>query len=183
MFTLFIFIVLYIATAGISLYYNHDDMDDILGNILGFLIVYLILFFITTLIIGRNIPDKMVSKTPIKEKIYSLNLMDHTQISGSFILGVGGFSSHNNIQYVMFKGIEGGKKIYRCSDYETVIYEDGDTDPYMVEYYHVVYDVSHIKLWSLKYNETGNYRDGTIRLHVPKNTIKVQYDLDLEKLK
>jgi hypothetical protein len=190
MYTLFIFIGLFIISLVIAFLIRRnnsnqsvwDSIEDVASGWLTYgILISLIFWAITTAILNSTLEPRLVSKTPLKEKIYSLNLQNDKQISGSFILGIGGFGSSNNIQYIMYKAEEGGKKLYKTNDYETIIYEDENTEPYLVEYYYEVLDISKIKNWVLfEHISTGTYRDGTYRLHVPQNTVKVNYNLDLQ---
>lgn len=161
-----------------------DTCEKIAPNILGIWLLCCVAWFFTDVISGKYLDSKIISKIPVKEKIYSLDLKNNNSINGIFVLGIGSISSSNHFEYIMYKDAEGGKKIFRTSEYETIIYEDENVNPYMVRKCYVYYDTSRKKHWSLLYCKNYEIKsDGTIRLHIPQNTIKTQYNVNLDDIK
>jgi hypothetical protein len=110
MYTLFICIGLFLIFAVVILVKQREETFGDVASSLGLLLFgCFVLWFFSSFVAGSsNFHGKLIYEKPIKENVYSLNLVNEKSVGGVFILGVGGFHNYNNIEYIMYKECEGG---------------------------------------------------------------------------
>jgi hypothetical protein len=117
--------------------------------------------------------------------VYSLDIKNGNEIRGSFFLGCGGFSSGNSTKYILFHENLGGKELLEVDATNTIVYEDENVSPYIIRKVHHQWDYSTYDKWFFfKMNKRDWSYVDKYKLHVPKNTIKINpMEIDISKLK
>ena len=106
-----------------------------------------------------------------KTEIYSLK--SGIQIKGEFFM-FGGIINGTEYYYMYQSNDKGGFTRLNLPVSNCEIYQDEDNKPYIFQQ-KVEYTVSK---WIAIWPEFKDYKDSTIEIHVPKNTIIQQYKLD-----
>jgi len=122
--------------------------------------------------------------TYLKEKVYSLDISNGNKINGTFFLGSGGFSSSDGVKYLMFGDNNGGKELLEVFASETIVYDDEDKSPYIIRKAYFEWDFSKNDFWFHHFGDNKWKYLNKYKLHVPKNTIKINpMEIDISKLK
>lgn len=148
--------------------YGLDVADSMLSILMSFcsFIGLLILTFLFTL--GAEQEFVFIDKTPIFAIEYS------SELSGSFFLGSGSFSSKNEYYYI--GEYKGGKKIYNTPQDLSYVLEDNNKSP-SVEIQRTEFKNS----W-LQKNIPNMHTKTEYKFTIPKNSIKYDYNIDLKSV-
>lgn len=162
-----------LAILGILLsLWVEDDWNDklklafslgLFGALTGGVVGCIVAIIIGFLQPGHFIPE---SKTPL------VALQDNTTSRGSFFLGSG--SIQGEMRYFYFRQEGVGYKAESKPAYSSLIVEDEEKAPYLVEYHWRFINPNAWK-WGLEPNTT---RDD--EFHIPKGSILRNYTLDLK---
>jgi len=163
--------------------------EDIFSSmVIVFLTLYGIILVMMWLI-TTDVESKNVIEYRNQQSILSLqdNFETQSNIHGSFVLGfggVGGSSSTDCYYYTMTGNESSGYLLTKYSATNTYIFMDENTNPYSID--KVIVSVSNYKTnWFfgglLKPLKQFKYDDSKVKeLHVPNDTIKVQYNIDMK---
>lgn len=163
--------------------------ENIFGAIVIFFVMIYIFLAIIMWLITTDVESKNITEYRNQQSILSLqdNIETQSNIHGSFILGfggVGGSSSTDCYYYTMIGNESSGYLLTKYSATDTYVFMDEDSAPYSRD--RVVVSVSNYKPnWFLggllKPLKQFKYDDSKVKeLHVPKDTIKIQYNIDMK---
>jgi len=171
---------------------DYIGIKDVFAVIGSFTMIFLLLYGLLAQIMYGVFADKKVENiTEYRNQQSILSLQDNIEtqsnIHGSFILGfggVGGSSSTDCYYYTMTGNESSGYLLTKYSATDTYVFMDEDSAPYSRD--RVVVSVSNYKPnWFfgglLKPLKQFKYDDNKVKeLHVPKDTIKIQYNIDMK---
>lgn len=161
-------------------YFSNDFNYNVLSN--GFILLMFSFIFLS--IFSNIICETEIEIVAEKKNIISLNDTNTTygQYSNFFFIG-NGYINNKNIYSFYSQTMDGGYKRENIDASITTIYEDENDAPY------ILYNKKHIKfkpiknafwllLFSTKRPSSINQRNISIELHIPKNTIVRNIQLD-----
>jgi len=87
------------------------------------------------------------------------------------------------VYYVMVGSDQSGLTVKKLDTTTTHLFLDGDQNPYYVEKYNVITTQLQIKVFGKVLAEDPITKEivlDYVELHVPRNTVKIQYDVNLK---
>jgi len=162
LFYLFISILIVLIIVGIKT----DELSEMSETVGGIFIVFTFILVIAAVLSFNEGTVIGEHKTAIK--IYSLRQKD--EISGSFFLGSGSINSSE--YYKFFKDRKGGLIKSSVLSSKTIIYEDENNTPYLLNKFKIRKRIYSGKIFPKRRVEIfTNSNPYEYELHVPENTI------------
>lgn len=112
------------------------------------------------------------------EKVELVTLVDSSELQGSFFLASGSLGAEQHYKFY-YKTSDGGKKFGKVNAESVTVYEEDRKNAYMAKSGEENRYSQRVYLWLIpKFLSGGNSWKYTI--HIPKGTIKEEYNLDLK---
>lgn len=173
--TIFGIILFLLILVGIGVWiYTFDE--EIGTAILGTITLTTILFGITCALGSINNKHEKSNKFGVT---YIQSLSVNSKIEGHFSLGTGTIKEHD--YYYFLVNSKYGYQVDKIEiDYKTYVKEDGSKKPF-IEY--TRYDCVYLNWFSkLMFKNSFYNKRGEIIIHVPKNTVIKNYNVDTSRL-
>lgn len=172
--TIFGIIFFILMAIGLLIWISYED--DFFGGVFGSFVLTIIIILIFSSLGSINTKFEKSNKFGVT---YIASVSAKNGVYGNFCLGSGTVESKTYYYYMIRN--EFGYKICKIeNDGDTYVKEDCDTKPY-IEY--SKYNASHINWFGGLFFEKQYYnKDGEVIIHVPKNTIVKNYNVDISKL-
>jgi hypothetical protein len=179
--------ILTVAMGSIAFYIRtHDWSDTILGSIIFCFVAFFVISIVSfSLMEDTNIQNKIEFQNKIEVKSITDNRDNSTHVNGGFILGTGLISGGSNIDlnyYVMAGNNEIGFVVKKYDASITRTFFD-EVKPYYAQRWNVKNYTRILKLFGITIASIDMDPEKTFiqdELHLPPNTIKVKYEIDLK---
>ena len=113
------------------------------------------------------------------DKINIVAIDSSKELSGTFILGLGNVNLEQ--QYVFYYlTADGGKKYGEVSKYSAIIYEEERRDGYMAKIGERTVYSDKVLFWLIPKFLLDGKDSTTYAIHVPKGTVKLEFNIDLK---
>ena len=187
MFSILLPILITIIVPIIAFLKTGDGGITALTVVITFLVSIIFSAIITNMLYMTTINEKQVSelRNALEVKSISDNFNYSSHIEGSFFLGCGsvvGDGKTSLVYYVMTGNNENGFTVNKFNTETTHLFLDGDKRPYYVEKWNVKLYDKIIKIFGIVIAKDSIREDILVQqeLHIPQNTVKVQYNIDLK---
>ena len=172
-----------LLVVGVILLFSALDAFTKIGFLFRLIASILSFILSVTSFVSIFVLDKMIYEEKVQTKDYQLVcLQDNSQISGNIDKGI--FYVHASIgedeTYTFYYKIDNGFKMEKISAKNTIIYEQDDVSPHIIQYAtnprsKLPNEMVHNALTCFKYfaEEEKSYE-----IYVPRGTIVTEYKLD-----
>ena len=131
--------------------------------------IKIVAVFIVSVVVSAKLPTE--SYVISQRKIYALQ--DNFSTKGTFILASGSFQK--TMQYTYLVEQDNGFVMEQINTYNIIIVEDDSNQPQIVRYgTKLVNEKNNKWIWQL-----GPHKYDCIKIYIPKNSVRYNYEIDL----